>query len=699
MHIAKLLKSRLVEGPDQSLRAQRVGRGKRPTSKDGQMACKNYQITITEVFASYSSDKHWSVKISVDALLYGKNTLHDVLRHVRPKEVRGKSPICTWIHRAITPHVGNTEFPSVFFPFLNYEANTRQENRNNYIQEVYEEYLRQEEVIADIPPEDMLPATNRLSRDFVGHKVLPLPDGMNLESYPYLEEDSDSDFSDHGAEGNDDDLQAEEKALIKSYLYGPPALHVRRTLDQFYYHMLSNTKDRDQDQVVSRWCQNVKHQSRHNLLMVDQLWLWKASQSHPSIAGQSETYVITCFPSRTGTGHGYQRSLDDLRHLVLDPSHRKRSPISKPEDLVSRVLESCCSVFDRMQNAEMLRFFQMFDDSIGSIDDQESRLFRDFQRGSTRLLELSPINKYYNEQKHTLLVDLLDIREEIKLLVEIKDIRDEVNIILTVLGIQWTLLERLSLHGSESPALTQGSVATNIVQTDIDDFTRMDSQARTIQEKLNTLMDLKQKAANAWEARESRETTVAASKQGNTVLVFTVVTIVFLPLSFMSSFFAIEIAAFPKDATTGETNWPLGIVTGLLFGISLSLSIPLIVFALNMESCSAMYRELRYNHLTRIGISIVGLLPFLASSDTPGSSRRRWTERLQKSHGAYADQPDRTGHTQGATYSTEIFGETKHAMSYRSTTSSHTLTENLTDRNHFSSHSAKNGSSKRRKYV
>ena len=93
-------------------------------------------------------------------------------------------------------------------------------------------------------------------------------------------------------------------------------------------------------------------------------------------------------------------------------------------------------------------------------------------------------------------------------------------------------------------------------------------------------MDLKQKAANAWEAREARETTVAASKQGNvgnlhtvsfcaayklqTILVFTIVTIVFLPLSFMSSFFAIGIAAFPKDDTTGETNWPLGVVTGLL---------------------------------------------------------------------------------------------------------------------------------------
>lgn len=33
--------------------------------------------------------------------------------------------------------------------------------------------------------------------------------------------------------------------------------------------------------------------------------------------------------------------------------------------------------------------------------------------------------------------------------------------------------------------------------------------------QLNALMDLKQKAANAWEARSSREGAVATAKQGN----------------------------------------------------------------------------------------------------------------------------------------------------------------------------------------
>ncbi|OCL03102.1 hypothetical protein AOQ84DRAFT_381976 [Glonium stellatum] len=48
-------------------------------------------------------------------------------------------------------------------------------------------------------------------------------------------------------------LDDEDKAIITAYLNEPPSLHVRRTLDQYYYHMLSNTKQRDEDQVVLRW--------------------------------------------------------------------------------------------------------------------------------------------------------------------------------------------------------------------------------------------------------------------------------------------------------------------------------------------------------------------------------------------------------------------------------------------------------------
>lgn len=55
-------------------------------------------------------------------------------------------------------------------------------------------------------------------------------------------------------------------------------------------------------------------------------------------------------------------------------------------------------------------------------------------------------------------------------------------------------------------------------------------------------MDLQQRHATLWEAQST-------GLQGNTIMVFTVVTILFLPASFMTSFFALPVTQFQY---TGE---------------------------------------------------------------------------------------------------------------------------------------------------
>lgn len=732
-HISKLLKSKLMSGPDQSPSSKLIGSGKSPTSQDAIMACKNSQITVTEIFSTKNSDKHWSVSVSVDALLYGTSTLDDILDQVRPQAVKAESPACVWIHvpennmvwledlfaklrlhpaiwqdtkrsvteslrnRAITPHVNFGDTRSLFLPYLSYEANFRQAKRTTHIQEVDAKYQRRRDAELPFATSTLSALTEGSSRASTVERrsQLQVPTGKNLESYPYLEEDSDSDFSEIFEADDPDELEEEEKALINAYLYNPPALHVRRTLDQYYYHMLDSTHERDIDQVVSRWAQNVKSEPKHNILMVDQLWLWVGHNRETAAPGEHEMeflrrrnrssdrtsgisperkrirHVVSCFPNRTGSGQLSHRTLDDLRLRVLDPDSRKRDPIRQPEDLVSRIMETCCSVFDRMQDVEWLRFYQMFEDSVGTVDDKESKLFRAFQQGSNRLLELDNSNKYYNEKKNVLLTDLLDIRTEIALLVEVKDIRDEVNIILTVLNIQKKLVDQMSHVAEEKDALLRTPVVKNMILADINDFTKLDSQARTIQEKLNTLMDLKQKAANAWEAKEARETAVATGKQGNTVLVFTVVTIIFLPLSFMSSFFAIGIAAFPHNDESGEINWPLGTVMGLLFGISLCVSIPLIIFALNMDYFTSVYKELRGNYLAGIGIRLIPMLPPLGANSDPTAYRRRWTGLLEKQREDYMKNEDWS--VAGPRIGDGDAAGVKPGASFPSTVSSHTF--------------------------
>ncbi|KAF2451964.1 hypothetical protein P171DRAFT_401831 [Karstenula rhodostoma CBS 690.94] len=589
-HISKLLKSKLMSGPDQSPSSKLIGSGKSPTSQDAIMACKNSQITVTEIYSTRSSDKHWSVSVSVDALLYGKSTLDDILDQARR-----------------TTHIQKVDA-------------TYQQKRNSELP------------FANSTLSALTEGSSRAS-NVERRSQLQVPAGKDLESYAYLEDGSDSDFSEIFEADDPDELEEEEKALINAYLYNPPALHVRRTLDQYYYHIdktRGTSPERDRTQ-----------------------------------------YVVSCFPNRTGSGQLSHRTLDDLRLRVLDPNSRKRDPIRQPEDLVSRIIETCCSVFDRMQNVEWLRFYQMFEDSVGTIDDKESKLFRDFQRRSNRLLKLDNSNKYYNESKNALLTNLLDIGDEIALLVEVKDIRDEVNIILTVLNIQRKLVDQMSQAMGKENALLRTPVVKNIILADMNDFTKLDSQARTIQEKLNTLMDLKQKAANAWEAKEARETAVAAGKQGNTVLVFTVVTIIFLPLSFMSSFFAIGIAAFPHNEESGEVNWPLGTVMGLLFGVSLCVSIPLIIFALNMDYFASVYKELRKNYLPGIAIRLMPMLPPIGSNSDPTAYRRRWTVLLQEQREDYMMDEDLT--VVGRRTDDGDPADVKPNVSFPSTFSSHTF--------------------------
>jgi hypothetical protein len=59
------------------------------------------------------------------------------------------------------------------------------------------------------------------------------------------------------------------------------------------------------------------------------------------------------------------------------------------------------------------------------------------------------------------------------------------------------------------------------------------------------------------------------------------------------------------------------------------------VFALNVEYCSAVYREPRHNHLARIGIRLIDwLLPPLPVKDSD-TYRKNWTGRLQKDREEY----------------------------------------------------------------
>ncbi|KAK3897541.1 hypothetical protein C8A05DRAFT_19717 [Staphylotrichum tortipilum] len=103
-----------------------------------------------------------------------------------------------------------------------------------------------------------------------------------------------------------------------------------------------------------------------------------------------------------------------------------------------------------------------------------------------------------------------------------------------------------------------------IVENNLRIVTDMLDYAAKVESSIENLLDLKQKHANGWEARFAREGSEESQRQGNIILVFTLVTVVFLPLSFFASFFALDLDIFPRDPVTGEKSWPIGEVSGYL---------------------------------------------------------------------------------------------------------------------------------------
>jgi len=79
--------------------------------------------------------------------------------------------------------------------------------------------------------------------------------------------------------------------LLCAYLYNKPPVHPRRTLDQFYYHMLEDTEQRDQDQVITRYYHNV----------------WKRNHNYP----KDDQEIAFAMPSEQHTKHHFALDLPE----------------------------------------------------------------------------------------------------------------------------------------------------------------------------------------------------------------------------------------------------------------------------------------------------------------------------------------------------------------------------------------------------
>ncbi|GKZ32130.1 hypothetical protein AbraIFM66950_001289 [Aspergillus brasiliensis] len=358
----------------------------------------------------------------------------------------------------------------------------------------------------------------------------------------------------------DHTLTSDQK-LVEAYITDDHPLHIRRTLDQYYYHTLDDTVMRDQDQVLGHYQMRNNIQPRI-LTMVDQLWLWvlKGEQGKPDT-------IVSCFPV-LDMAYPDPRGVTNIPRRVKLRLLDELYLVQTCYDLAGLITATCSRVYlDRASTLSFgttrssLQFSEVYETEITDII-QEGVLFGQFGDLSKR--------------------DLADISREFVLVSRVKSILDGLNIMAMLFNTQWKMIKTMDnvvksilLSDSEHTDVTwkgannadsgaggsaqrvtaiwgarndpdDCSLPLAMITASIDEIATMIHRAEGASQSLNFLIDLKVKQNSVMDTQESLKMTREATRQDRIVLTFTLTTI--LPLSFMTSFFALNIRQFRTNA-------------------------------------------------------------------------------------------------------------------------------------------------------
>ncbi|KAI0864361.1 hypothetical protein F4860DRAFT_466037 [Xylaria cubensis] len=210
------------------------------------------------------------------------------------------------------------------------------------------------------------------------------------------------------------------------------------------------------------------------------------------------------------------------------------------------------------------------------------------------------------------------ITEEAKSFKNVMDIRDELSMIESVVNEQEVAMTQLSNYldirgkpakvsevtpsakesrgsGQSKAAGESGPNLQNLNQRIRDIVNRvqrwqsrisgLDKRASMIEKGLNHLLDIKLKRSSLEEAGDTKklaadtvERAKQSDKQSALLFAFTVVTIWFTPLSFVTGFFAIPSKDFPQDSTQEDVDWKkwqigVGLFVAFLLTLLFSVSV------------------------------------------------------------------------------------------------------------------------------
>jgi Mg2+ and Co2+ transporter CorA len=182
--------------------------------------------------------------------------------------------------------------------------------------------------------------------------------------------------------------------------------------------------------------------------------------------------------------------------------------------------------------------------------------------------------------------ELLDISDEDLMLNEMKDVHSELEMIGSIFDTQIQVLYQLNTSPMPPAASKKLNKIIEAVRQRRGMITEMDESAQRTLKAIQSLFDAKQRQTMVLQVLElhfSRRMAQDSGRQATTVLIFTVATIVFLPLSFITSFFAIPVKEFPRDKDNA-VEFPLSWVSVRLFGIAGAIAVAIVGLAFGINA-------------------------------------------------------------------------------------------------------------------
>jgi Mg2+ and Co2+ transporter CorA len=298
--------------------------------------------------------------------------------------------------------------------------------------------------------------------------------------------------------------------------------------------------------------------------------------------------LITAFPRRWGEPEVHlQNPVKDAAiadMISKELSNTDRAAMDSPYDMMMTIIELCTGVLfnSAVHRNEKLRFAEFFVRRIQTVTNQEAESFGYLK---TQFEQLSKENQARDKDEtlQRLLDELLDISDEVSMLNEIKDVHDELEMVGSIFDTQIRVLSQMDATRIPPAAHKKWAKIIADIRQRRDKVTELDESAHRTLKAIQNLFDMKQRQANVLEAHYSRRVAQDSGRQATTVLVFTVVTIVFLPLSFMSSFFAIPVKEFPRDEAKA-IELPLGWVSARLFSVAFAIAVAVITFVFGINA-------------------------------------------------------------------------------------------------------------------